>query len=223
MTLMRNRGARGILFDESAACAQASFGFAQGMDLARVGVSINHESDVEVILLAAVYLLLVLVLPLALSAAIGWRSLPGGRRCPHCEAETLLLRSRLSRWSAALLKLDLRRRWCPACGWMGLVRPSRAPLRLPQRSAKTTRTIAPVTRVIDVRSLRVDGAHWSVRLECWGNRGRCFGRLVFVEASGRLWLDSKPLLGRSDGEVLDQALALPDALLTSRLRSLVSD
>lgn len=193
------------------------------MELARVNISVNHDSDVEVILLASVYLLLVLVLPLALSAAIGWRSLPGGRRCPHCEAETLLLRSRLSRWSAALINLDIRRRWCPACGWTGLVRPGRTPLRLPRRSARTARTTTPVTRVIDVRSIRVDGAQWNVRLECWGNRGRCYGRLVFVEASGRLWLDSKPLQGRTDGDVLDQALALPDALLTSRLRSLVSD
>jgi hypothetical protein len=76
---------------------------------------------------------------------------------------------------------------------------------------------------MDVRSLLVDGTAWRVRLECWGQRGTCYGRLVFVEPSGRLWLDIQPLRGRSDREVLGQALSLPDDLLASRLRTLVSD
>lgn len=76
---------------------------------------------------------------------------------------------------------------------------------------------------MDVRSLRVDGIAWRVRLECWGRTGTCWGRLVFVEPSGRLWLDVRPLRGRTDRDVLGQALSLPDDLLTSRLRALVSD
>lgn len=82
---------------------------------------------------------------------------------------------------------------------------------------------AAVTRVMDVRSLTVDGIAWRVRLECWGRSGTCWGRLVFVEPSGRLWLDVRPLRGRTDRDVLGQALSLPEDLLASRLRALVSD
>jgi hypothetical protein len=174
-----------------------------------------------VILLAVVYLLLVLVLPLALSAVIAWRSLLPGRVCPACGGATLPLLDRGLRRISALLSQDLERRWCTSCGWEGVLRVNVGPLyvrrrHIPQGSGR-------VTRVVDVRTLQVDGVQWRVRLECWGQMGRCFGRLVFVESSGRLWLDGQPLEGRSDVEVYSQARSLPDDLLASRLRELVSD
>lgn len=44
--------------------------------------------------------------------------LPAGRSCPRCNAETLLLRSRLLRPVRRLANL----RWCTACGWEGVMR-----------------------------------------------------------------------------------------------------
>jgi hypothetical protein len=77
-------------------------------------------------------------------------------------------------------------------------------------------------RVIDVRSLLVDGAWWRVRLETWRSGRHCYGRLLFVEPSGRLWPDARPLRGESDRELLRQARRLPSGILASRLRELVS-
>lgn len=178
------------------------------------------------IILITAYLLVVLVLPLALSAAVSLRTLPRGRPCPRCGAETVRLHSRLLRILSRAVRGEIQRRWCISCRWEGTARIS--PARI---STVRVRTVGPapgepaaaVTRVMDVRSLTVDGTSWRVRLECWGQRGTCYGRLVFVEPSGRLWLDIQPLRGRSDREVLGQALSLPDDLLASRLRTLVSD
>jgi hypothetical protein len=78
-------------------------------------------------------------------------------------------------------------------------------------------------RTIDVRWLTVDGVAWKVQLECWRQTGRSFGRLVFIEPSGRLWLDVQPFQGGSDRDVLGQAMALSDGLLALRLREVVSD
>jgi hypothetical protein len=187
-----------------------------------------------VILLIAAYLLLVFVLPLTLSAAVSYRSLPVGRACPQCTGETIALQARLLRASSALAPSLLHRRFCLGCGWQGVVR-------LPKRTEHVTTTATSsaelsaglhgliegpaqaATRTVDVRWLTVDGVPWRVQLECWQQTGLCYGRLVFVEPSGRHWLDLQPFAGRTDRDVLGQALSLPDRLLASRLRELVSD
>lgn len=175
-------------------------------------------------ILVSAYLVVVLVLPLALSAAVRLRSLPRGRRCPRCGGGTVRLQSSGLRRISRLVPGELQRRWCMTCRWEGATRI--APATIAPGSVRTVAIAGEataVTRVMDVRSLQVDGTAWRVRLECWGNRGTCWGRLVFVEPSGRLWLDIQPLRGRSDRDVLGQALSLPEDLLTSRLRTLVSD
>jgi hypothetical protein len=179
-----------------------------------------------VIVLVAVYLLLVLVLPLTLSAAVSLRSLPYGRRCPQCGGETLPLLARMLARVSRLTRRQLQRRWCAGCGWEGVIRlPRDAGPLLPRQIAPAvtdTRSTA-TTRTVDVRWLTVDGVSWKVQLECWRQTGRCYGRLVFVEPSGRLWLDMQPFQGRTDHDVLGQAMALSDRLLASRLREVVSD
>jgi hypothetical protein len=80
------------------------------------------------------------------------------------------------------------------------------------------------TQTLDVRSLDVDGAAWRVMLQCWGNTGVFYGRLVFVAPSGRLWLDAvESFSGSNQSDVLGQALSLPEGLLESRLRRLVTE
>lgn len=176
------------------------------------------------IVLVFVYLLLVLVLPLGLSAAVSYRSLPFGRRCPHCGGETIPLLARMLARISRITGISLSRRWCTVCAWEGVVRLPRelgrpASLHTPHADGVSAAT----ARTIDVRWLTVDGVAWKVQLECWRQTGRSFGRLVFIEPSGRLWLDMQPFQGRSDREVLGQAMALSDRLLASRLREVVSD
>ncbi len=185
-----------------------------------------------VILLIAAYLLLVFVLPLTLSAAVSYRSLPVGRACPNCASETIPLRARVLRAAAMIAPSTLDRRFCLGCGWQGVVRLPKptvelaAALSASLASESDALAEAPrntTTRTIDVRWLTVDGVPWRVQLECWHQTGLCYGRLVFVEPSGRHWLDFQPFAGRTDRDVLGQALSLPDRLLASRLRELVSD
>lgn len=180
------------------------------------------------ILLVAVYLLLVFVLPLLLSAAVSYRSLPLGRACPQCAGETIRLQARWLRLAALVSPSMLHRRFCLGCGWEGTVRLTRRPAPTPVaapalRPLVRETSSAAVTRTVDVRWLTVDGVPWRVQLECWRQTGLCYGRLVFVEPSGRHWLDMQPFAGRTDRDVLGQALSLPDRLLASRLRELVSD
>jgi hypothetical protein len=80
------------------------------------------------------------------------------------------------------------------------------------------------TQTLDVRSLDMDGTPWRVMLQCWRSTDLYFGRFVFVGPSGRLWLDAvESFSGRSETEVLGQAISLPDGVLERRLRRLVSD
>lgn len=82
----------------------------------------------------------------------------------------------------------------------------------------------PMTQTLDLRSLTLNGTPWRVMLQCWRTTGCYYGRFVFVAPSGRLWLDSiEAFSGASENEVLGQALALPDLLLATRLRRLVTD
>jgi hypothetical protein len=188
------------------------------------------------------YLLLVLVLPVVLSLAAGYRGLPDGARCPRCAGDTLRLLAPWLRRASPVLPAVLQRRWCLCCGWEGIVRMPRrcanagatavartAPATPPATGVKETgaRRSEPLrrgTQTLDVRSLTVDGAPWRVMLQCWASTGLIFGRFVFVAPSGRLLLDSVAAIsGRSEDEVLGQALALPDRHLARRLRRLVSD
>ena len=180
--------------------------------------------------LIASYLLLVFVLPVALSAIVSYRALPVGRDCPHCGVHTVQLVSRPLRLATALHpRATLQRRWCMDCGWEGAVRvliPSRhaGAGHRPLQPAQPVKAIQRTTQTLDVRSLDVDGAPWRVMLQCWGNTGVFYGRLVFVGPSGRLWLDAiESFSGSNQSDVLGQALSLPEGLLESRLRRLVTE
>jgi hypothetical protein len=177
-----------------------------------------------VTVLIAIYLFLVFLLPLALSAMVGYRALPTGCGCPQCRGETLRLQSRSLQYASAVLpRTEVHRRWCMTCGWDGVVKVKpEPPLRV--TPVPPVRPPRPSTRTLDVRALHIDGKAWRVLLQCWREQGRWLGRIVFVAPTGRLWTDSRhPFSGRTQEDVLGQALSLPDRALASRLRELVSD
>jgi hypothetical protein len=191
------------------------------------------------------YLLLVFVLPVALSMAVSYRGLPVGTSCPRCNGDTLQLLVPALRRVSRFLPAAVQRRWCLSCGWEGATRVPARELRGPlhdtslqpsrQGGSASARQHAhdqrqhsePVrttTQTLDVRSLTLDGTAWRVMLQCWSSTGQFYGRFVFVAPSGRLWLDPvQAFSGVSEHEVLGQALALPDGLLARRLKRLVSD
>ncbi|HEX7051561.1 MAG TPA: hypothetical protein VF188_15245 [Longimicrobiales bacterium] len=184
-------------------------------------------------LLIVLYLLLVIVLPLALSAAVAYRTLPEGRTCPLCGSETFWLRIRWLRVVSYLIRGNtLQRRWCMTCGWEGTCRLPREretqpvdPIR-PSRRQRRSIAIAPGQsgEAVNLRNLDLDGAPWRVLLQCWCDARRWYGRLLFIAPSGRLWVDTvEPFSGATPTEVLGQALALPDRTLACRLRELISD
>jgi len=173
----------------------------------------------RVIWFVSLYFLTVLVLPLVVGSTVTYRALPAGRKCPRCRAGSILLRSRILSLLSRLPFIEVQRRWCLSCGWLGIVRLPKPSVRLV--IAGRSREPGDPT-VTDVRHILLDGVSWSVRLETWRTGQLWYGRLVFVEESGRLWSDGLPLRGASDREVLDQALRLPPDLLVSRLRDLVS-
>lgn len=182
-----------------------------------------NTADMRVAVLIGSYLLLVFVLPVVLSATVSYRALPCGRSCPHCGADTLRLMSRWLRIASAVHpRSQLHRRWCLSCGWAGA---ARVPRGLPLTVERPpSRPVQRATQTLDVRSLDVDGAPWRVMLQCWGNTGVFYGRLVFVAPSGRLWLDAvESFSGTNQYDVLGQALSLPEGLLENRLRRLVTD
>lgn len=196
----------------------------------------------DVFVLIGSYLLLVFVLPLALSAVVSYRSLPRGRRCPQCRGDTLLLDTpSLRTLNAVNAGVVLQRRWCLCCEWEGMVRvrrqtlharpgpafpaqpatPAQPPAPAPASDVPTAGV--PATQTLDVRSLHVDGTAWRVMLQCWTTTGLFYGRLVFVGPTGRLWLDAvEPFSGVDKHQVLGEAMSLPEPLLQRRLRRLVS-
>ncbi|HSJ10282.1 MAG TPA: hypothetical protein VK928_10220 [Longimicrobiales bacterium] len=176
------------------------------------------------------YLLLVFVLPVALSGVVSYRALPVGRRCAQCGGDTIQLASRRWRTVSALMPGgSLQRRWCLCCGWEGTARvPSEARRRTHWHGRMTARPVPAAvlrraTQTLDVRSVTVDGKPFRVMLQCWTGTSGFYGRLVFVGRSGRLWMDAvEAFTGSSEHEVLGQALSLPEGLLQNRLRRLVS-
>lgn len=184
-------------------------------------------------LLIVLYLLLVIALPLGLSAAVSFRTLPEGRNCALCGGETIRLRSRwLNAASRVLRGEELQRRWCLMCGWEGVARlpvereepPPSTPESRPRKRPSIAVAPGSSGEAVNLRSLEVDGSAWRVLLQCWHDSNQWYGRLLFIAPSGRLWVDTvEPFYGASAEEVLDQALALPDRTLALRLRELISD
>lgn len=170
--------------------------------------------------LVVVYLILVFVVPLMVSGAIGWCTLPRGRRCPHCGNESVPLRARLPAIASVVLPHTvIQRRWCIRCGWTGLARLPRGRLPRPQHRAQRAVPRRAATRTLTIRLLAVDGAAYRVLLQCWQQTGCYFGRLIFIDPVGRLWLDTvQPIGGLSAEDVVRQAREIPDPLLASRLR-----
>jgi hypothetical protein len=170
------------------------------------------------VLLFAIYLVIVIALPLAMSTVVGFRGLPRGIGCPNCSHETLpvvsILTRALHRMHAAL---SLQRRWCPTCEWDGYARVSVAPAAVVIPVQGGTR------HTQQVRTLELGGRAWRVLLESWRDRDRYYGRLLFVGPSGKLWYDPFASLSASThGEVVRQALSLSDRLLAYRLREVIS-
>jgi hypothetical protein len=171
------------------------------------------------VLLFATYLVLVIALPVMLSAAIGYRSLPRGHACPNCTQETLpLLSHGIRLFKRVYPQLNLQRRWCPVCTWDGWARSSEFAL-----ASAVTGMTSTIRQTQPLRTLHLGGRSWSVMLEYWRERGRCYGRLLFVGPSGRLWCDPLAAFhGHTQQDVMHQALALSDRLLTYRLREVIS-
>lgn len=187
-------------------------------------------------LLVALYLLLVIALPLALSAGVSYRTLPENTACPLCRAETLRLQSRWLDWASALLRrVMLQRRWCLSCGWEGVCKlpaatatrlqvPSPPPDAAGNGPSAPERPGLPTGEAVELRRIEVEGRAWRVLVECWCDAGLWYGRLLFMEPTGRRWADpARAFSGRSRRDVLDQAFALPDRLLACRLREAISD
>jgi hypothetical protein len=171
------------------------------------------------VLLFATYLVLVIALPVMLSAAIGYRSLPRGHACPNCVQETIPLLSHSLRAIKQLLPtFTVQRRWCPVCSWEGFTRGTDfVAVAVPATATVSTRQTEPL------RSLELGGRSWTVMLEYWRERGRCYGRLLFLGPSGKLWCDPLAAFhGQTQQDVMSQALALSDRLLTYRLREVIS-
>jgi hypothetical protein len=171
------------------------------------------------VLLFALYLVLVIALPLVLSAAIGYHALPRGRSCPNCAQETIPVVSRALRIVLKVVpRLTLQRRWCPTCSWDGY---SRDPLL--HVAPAYAGAAASARRTQPVRTIELGGRPWHVMLEYWRERGRFYGRLLFVGPSGKLWCDPLAAFhGPTHDDVLGQALSLSDRLLTYRLREVIS-
>jgi hypothetical protein len=84
----------------------------------------------------ALFIFLAMGAKLLLALAMIYLLLPSDRRCNHCDGDTLLMQAgRSGRFLARLCGGTVSRRWCPACGWEGLARCSRARIRSPVRVA----------------------------------------------------------------------------------------
>ena len=170
------------------------------------------------VLLFAMYLMVVILLPVALSAIIGARQLPHGSACPNCSEETLPLVSMPLRAAGRVYPaITVQRRWCPACEWDGYAR-SNALAHAVERGRETT-----PRHTTQVRTLELNGHLWKVMLESWRERGCCYGRLLFVGPSGKQWREPMPEFSAdTDGEVLVQARSLSDRLLAHKLMEVIS-
>lgn len=186
----------------------------------------HRESEYVVAVLFAIYLVVVVAIPLTLGLIVSYRGLTRERRCPMCGGETMRLASVLVRaTSVAWPRTPLQRRWCTNCTWEGYARVA-TPMQVTAIEASLAATRVPTRgcRTEALRTLRFGGSHWRVLLQSWQEQGTHHGRLVFVGPAGRLWRDGMDLFsGPTRNDVVRQALSLSDGLLTYRLRDLVSD
>jgi hypothetical protein len=182
----------------------------------------NLNRACKVLSITILYLLLVIVLPLGLSLAMGYRGLPHGRSCPLCTGETLRLRSRWLQPIRLGAGQRLHSRWCPTCGWEGLARVREpASERTPARSRVAPGTS---TEMVELSELSMDGRPWRVLLQAWSEAGVWRGQLLFVGPVGRIFSDGlAPFSGESYREILRQAMALSENVLAVRLRGVLSD
>ncbi len=168
------------------------------------------------------YLLLVIALPLGLSLAMGYRGLPHGRACPLCGGETLRLQSRWLRFIRLAGGQRLHSRWCPRCSWEGVARVREA--RAERVAARSMAAPGTGAQMIELSEISMDGHAWRVLLQAWSEQGVWRGQLLFVGPLGRIFSDGlAPFSGSSYHEILRQAMALSDPVLTVRLRAVVSD
>lgn len=166
--------------------------------------------------------LLTVAAALVLAVALSLRAIPRGSVCPACTAESLPLRSRLLRLVSAMTGAALSLRWCPRCGWQGLVRV--APASVAPAPIAPASSASPTRDALPVRSIRLSGAPWEVRLRCWHQDGLWLGRLLFVSPNGRVWADKRPgFCGSTISGVIGQAASLTDPALAGRLQQLISD
>lgn len=168
------------------------------------------------------YLLLVIVMPLALSVAMGYRGLPRGRACPLCGGETIRVRSRV----LALVPLPggqrLHSRWCARCGWEGVARVEELPAT--PAPARSVAAVGTGVQMMELSELRMDGRPWRVLLQSWSEEGVWRGQLLFVGPLGRIFSDGlAPFSGSTYHDILRQAMALSEQVLTVRLRGVLSD
>ena len=176
------------------------------------------------VVVLATYLAAVVVLPLIIAAVVAFRAMPRNRRCPQCMLETIPVESRAARILDKVIRMGLHYRWCSGCGWDGLARTQFLVI-LPQR-ADAQSVVLPRTKVATqpIRQIRVQGRSWRVLLQSWEQQPCFMGRLLFVGEDGSTRSDmTQSLTGLSRDEVLCQAVAMSDGLLTYRLRDLVSD
>ena len=169
------------------------------------------------------YFVAVVALPLTMGLVISYRALPRDRACPLCGADTVPVQSALHRILRRLgSRLPLQRRWCVQCSWLGFARAPQ-PVLAPAHVLRSVRRPLRGCRTEPLRSLRFGGAEWRVLLQCWQEQGWTYGKLVFMGPAGRLWCDAThPFSGPERTDVVDQARALSDGLLTCRLKTLVS-
>lgn len=174
-----------------------------------------------VLLVVSLYLLLVVIMPLALSLVVSYRALPKGRACPVCRGETFPVLGRVfGRLGRRWQRID--RRWCPSCGWEGLCRIQG--MGRGDAASDANRDAGWTGDTIEVRSIQVDGRPWRVLLRCSREADRWYGQLLFGAPSGRLWPDpGRPLAGDSPDELLTQAMLLPESKLAGRLRQVAED
>jgi hypothetical protein len=193
-----------------------------------------------VLFLIVAYLLIVVALPLLLTAAISFRNLPRGRGCPLCRNETFLLQhGPLTLLRRVAPGTRLQQRWCPTCTWEGTsrdvpgatvplpVEPPREPRRLPQAEpgARPGDGAAgrPVAERIDLKVLEVEGQFWRVLLESWAEGTGWRGRLLFMGPAGQVLTDpGHAFRGATRSQVLGQARGLSDPVLASRVREVSS-
>lgn len=174
-------------------------------------------------MLVAVYLFLLIALPLALGLVVVLNGLPRTRLCPICTGETLRVRSRRHALvSRGLRREELHSRWCPSCEWAGTVRLARSASVAARTAAPASTAAAPPSAHgcgVELRRLDLPDGAWRIQVECWAEGGAWRGRLLFVGPGGRAWTDGRPLLtGRTALDVLSQVLSLSDQALAGRIR-----